>query len=75
MRQHDGGRTPDKLPTCCAARAGDLGTNPVVRSCASFRLTDAGPLHLRCRKDKFICTVCGQRNADIPPDWQIAVQG
>jgi hypothetical protein len=28
-----------------------------------------------CHKTKFICTVCGQRNADIRPDWQIAVQG
>jgi len=26
-------------------------------------------------QDKFICTVCGQRNADIRQDWQIAVQG
>jgi len=26
-------------------------------------------------QDNFICTVCGQRNVDIRPDWQIAVQG
>jgi hypothetical protein len=25
-------------------------------------------------EDKFVCTVCGQRGADIRPDWQTAVQ-
>ena len=25
-------------------------------------------------EDKFVCTACGQRGADIRPDWQTAVQ-
>ena len=32
---------PRELPTCCTAQVGELGPNPVVRSRASFRLTDA----------------------------------
>jgi hypothetical protein len=24
--------------------------------------------------DKFVCTACGKRGADIRPDWQSAVQ-
>jgi len=25
-------------------------------------------------EDKFVCTACGKRGADIRPDWQTAVQ-